>query len=134
MNSRSWVPVRDVMRTDVTKVDGKIDVLSALKIMKKVGATCLIVERRDEQDEYGMLLFSDVAKQVIAKDRAPERTNVYEIMAKPVISVQPDMNIRYCARLFERFGISHAPVLEGDDVVGIVSYYLLVLEGLPDLD
>lgn len=134
MNSRSWVPVRDVMRTDVTKVDGKIDVLSALKIMKKVGATCLIVERRDEQDEYGMLLFSDVAKQVIAKDRAPERTNVYEIMAKPVISVQPDMNIRYCARLFERFGISHAPVLEGDEVVGIVSYYLLVLEGLPDLD
>lgn len=133
MSSRSWVPVRDVMRTDVTKVDGKIDVLSALKIMKKVGATCLIVERRDEQDEYGMLLFSDVAKQVIAKDRAPERTNVYEIMAKPVISVQPDMNIRYCARLFERFGISHAPVLEGDDVVGIVSYYLLVLEGLPDL-
>lgn len=133
MNSRSWVPVRDVMRTDVTKVDGKIDVLSALKIMKKVGATCLIVERRDEQDEYGMLLFSDVAKQVIAKDRAPERTNVYEIMAKPVISVQPDMNIRYCARLFERFGISHAPVLDGDDVVGIVSYYLLVLEGLPDL-
>ena len=133
MNNRSWVPVRDVMRTDVTKVDGKIDVLSALKIMKKVGATCLIVERRDEQDEYGMLLFSDVAKQVIAKDRAPERTNVYEIMAKPVISVQPDMNIRYCARLFERFGISHAPVLEGDDVVGIVSYYLLVLEGLPDL-
>lgn len=134
MSSRSWVPVRDVMRTDVTKVDGKIDVLSALKIMKKVGATCLIVERRDEQDEYGMLLFSDVAKQVIAKDRAPERTNVYEIMAKPVISVQPDMNIRYCARLFERFGISHAPVLEGDEVVGIVSYYLLVLEGLPDLD
>lgn len=133
MSSRIWVPVRDVMRTDVTKVDGKIDVLSALKIMKKVGATCLIVERRDEQDEYGMLLFSDVAKQVIAKDRAPERTNVYEIMAKPVISVQPDMNIRYCARLFERFGISHAPVLEGDDVVGIVSYYLLVLEGLPDL-
>ena len=132
--SRDWIPVRDVMRTDVTEVDGKIDVLSALKIMKKVGATSLIVKRRDERDEYGMLLFSDVAKKVIAKDRAPERTNVYEIMAKPVISVHPDMNIRYCARLFEQFGISHAPVLQDDKVVGIVSYYLLVLEGLPDLD
>ncbi len=134
MSDRNWVPVRDVMRTDVTEVDGKVDVLSALKIMKKVSATCLIVKRRDEQDEYGMLLFSDVAKKVIAKDRAPERTNVYEIMAKPVISVRPDMNIRYCARLFEQFGISHAPVVENDKVVGIVSYYLLVLEGLPDLD
>lgn len=134
MSDKSWIPVRDVMRTDVTEVDGKIDVLSALKIMKKVAATCLIVKRRDERDEYGMLLFSDVAKKVIAKDRAPERTNVYEIMAKPVISVHPDMNIRYCARLFEQFGISHAPVLENDTVVGIVSYYLLVLEGLPNLE
>jgi len=134
MNERAWVPVRNVMRTDVTEVDGKLDVLSALKIMKKVGATSLIVQRRDERDEVGMLLFSDVAKKVIAKDRAPERTNVYEIMAKPVISVRPDMDIRNCARLFEQFGISHAPVMDDDKVIGIVSYYLLVLEGLPDLD
>jgi len=134
MSDRSCIPVSDVMRTDVTEVDGKLDVLSALKIMKKVGATSLIVKRRDEHDEYGMLLFSDVAKKVIAKDRAPERTNVYEIMAKPVISVHPGMNIRYCARLFERFGISHAPVVDDGRVIGIVSYYLLVLEGLPSLD
>jgi predicted transcriptional regulator len=122
------------MRTDVTEVDGRLDVLAALKIMKKVGATSLIVKRRDDNDEYGMLLFSDVAKKVIAKNRAPERVNVYEIMAKPVLTVRPDMDIRYCARLFENFGISHAPVVENDKIVGIVSYYLLVLQGLPNLD
>lgn len=134
MSERDWVPVSHVMRTDVTHVNGRINVFEALRIMKRVQATCLIVEKRHEGDEYGLLLFSDIAKQVIARDRAPERVNVYEIMAKPVISVRPDMDIRYCARLFERFGISHAPVIEDDTVVGIVSYYLLVLEGLPDLD
>jgi predicted transcriptional regulator len=134
MTTKKWVPVRDVMRTEVTEVEGKMDVLTALKIMKKVRATSLIVKRRDVRDEYGMLLFSDVAKHVIANDRAPERVNVYEIMAKPVVSVRPDMDIRYCARLFQNFGISHAPVIEDDKVVGIVSFYLLVLEGLPDLD
>ncbi|MFQ5549327.1 MAG: CBS domain-containing protein [Woeseia sp.] len=122
------------MRTEVTEVDGRLDVLSALKIMKKVAATSLIVKRRDEHDEYGMLLFSDIAKEVIAKNRAPERVNVYEIMAKPVLTVRPDMEIRYCARLFENFGISHAPVVENEKILGIVSYYLLVLHGLPDLD
>jgi predicted transcriptional regulator len=80
-----------------------------------------------------MLLFSDIAKEVIAKNRAPERVNVYEIMSKPVLTVRPDMDIRYCARLFDSFGISHAPVVDNDKIVGIVSYYLLVLEGLPDL-
>ncbi len=135
MSTPKWGPVRDCMRTDVTEVDGKLDVLSALKIMKKVGATSLIVKRRDEDDEIGMLLFSDVAKEVIAKDRAPERVNVYEVMAKPVLTVRPDMEIRYCARLFENFGISHAPVVENGEIVGMVSFYLLVLHGiLPELD
>ena len=134
MTIRNWGPVRDCMRPNVTEVDGSIDVLAALKIMKKVGQTSLIVKRRDEHDEHGMLLFSDIAKQVIAKNRAPERVNVYEIMAKPVITVRPDMDIRYCARLFENFGIGHAPVVEDDKIIGMVSYYRLVLHGLQDLD
>ena len=134
MTIPSWGSVRDCMRTDVTEVDGQLDVLSALKIMKKVGTTSLIVKRRDENDEYGMLLFSDVAKKVIAENRAPERVNVYEVMAKPVLTIRPDMEVRNCARLFENCGISHAPVVENDKIVGIVSHYRLVLHGLRDLD
>jgi predicted transcriptional regulator len=135
MTIRNWGPVRNCMRKDVTEIDGQIDVMSALKIMKKVRDTSLIVRRRDDNDEYGMLLFSDIAKKVIAHNRAPERVSVYEIMAKPVLSVRPDMEIRYCARLFENFGISHAPVIENDKIIGTVSYYRLVLHGLlPELD
>lgn len=134
MTIKNWGPVRGCMRKDVTEIDGSLDVLSALKIMKKVGNTSLIVKRRDEQDEFGMLLFSDIAKYVIAKNRAPERVSVYEIMAKPCLTVRPEMEIRYCARLFENFGISHAPVVENDKIIGMVSYYRLVLKGLPDLD
>jgi predicted transcriptional regulator len=122
------------MTTEVTEVDGRLDVLNALKVMKNAGTTSLIVKRRDEHDEYGMLLFSDIAKKVIAQNRAPERVNVYEIMAKPVLMVRPDMEIRYCARMFENFGISHAPVAENGKIIGMVSYYRLVLHGLPDLD
>ena len=135
MKRKSWGQVRDCMRAKVTEIDGTMDVLSALKIMKEVNATSLIVKRRDEFDEYGMLLFSDVAKEVIAKDRAPERVSVYEIMAKPCLTVRPEMEIRYCARLFDNFGISHAPVVEHDKVIGIVSYYRLVLRTiLPELE
>ena len=134
MTRPKYIPVGDIMRKDITFVDGLTDVFEALLIMKRVQATCLIVNKRHETDEYGMVLFSDIAKQVIARDRAPERVSVYEIMAKPVISVQPDMDIRYCARLFDNFGISHAPVIDGGEVVGIVSYYLLAMGALPSLD
>jgi predicted transcriptional regulator len=134
MSQPIWLPVRDIMRKEVTFIPGRTNVLEAMRVMKRVKATVLMVEKRDEQDEYGMLTFADIAKQVIATDRAPERVNVYEIMAKPVISVRPDMNTRYCARLFDTFGISHAPVIENQEVLGIVSYYLIALNGLPNLD
>jgi len=134
MSIPKWGTVRDCMSPKVTEVDGRMDILTAMKVMKKVGSTSLVVKRQDENDEHGLLLFSDIAKQVIAKNRAPERVNIYEIMAKPVIMVRPDMKIRYCARLFERFHISHAPVEENGKVIGMVSYYRLMLHGLPDLD
>jgi len=134
MSIPEWGTVRDCMSPKVTEVDGRMDILTAMKVMKNVGSTSLIVQRRDEDDEYGMLLFSDIARAVIAKNRAPERVNVYEIMAKPVLMVRPEMKIRYCARLFEKFDISHAPVEEDGKVIGMVSYYRLMLHGLPDLD
>ena len=134
MSIPDWGTVRDCMSKKVTEVDGRMDILTAMKVMKDVGSTSLVVKRRDENDEYGLLLFSDIAKQVIARNRAPERVNVYEIMAKPVLMVRPEMKVRYCARFFEKFRISHAPVEEDGKVIGMVSYYRLMIHGLPDLD
>lgn len=130
MNERQIIRVRDVMKTRFDMVDGMITVAEAIGTMKHVDTKSLIVNKRHENDEYGMLLIADVARQVLAKDRAPERVNVYEIMTKPVITVSPEMNIRYCARLFSRFHLSRAPVLENGKVIGIVSLTDMVLRGI----
>jgi predicted transcriptional regulator len=126
--------VRDVMKTNFDLVDGRITVMEALKRMKHIDTKSLIVDKRHADDEYGMLLISDVAKMVLGMDRSPERINVYEIMSKPVLSVDPGMDIRYCARYFERFGLTRAPVIDNGKVVGIVSYTDLVMKGLVNFD
>jgi len=133
MNKPQRIVVRKAMR-DVTFIDGSKNVLDALRAMRDKQCTSLIVEKRSEHDEYGILTLSNIAHQVIARDRAPERVHVYEIMTKPVISVHPGMDIRYCARLFENFGIRRAPVVEDQKIIGMISYYHLVLEALPNLD
>lgn len=130
MNDKPITRVRDVMKTDFDLIDGRITVMEALKRMKHIDTKSLIVDKRHEDDEYGMLLISDVAKLVLGKDRSPERISVYEIMSKPVLSVDPGMDIRYCARYFERFGLTRAPVVDQDKVVGVVSYTDLVMKGL----
>jgi predicted transcriptional regulator len=134
MNKPERISVRKAMRDDVTFIDGRKNVLDGLRAMRDGACTSLIVEKRSDHDEYGVLTLSDIAKKVIAKDRAPERVHVFEIMSKPVISVHPEMDIRYCARLFRRFGIRRAPVIENHKVIGMISFYHLVLEALPELD
>ncbi|MCP4433696.1 MAG: CBS domain-containing protein [Gammaproteobacteria bacterium] len=132
MNTKSIVRVRDVMRTGFDLVDGLNTVEDALKNSKHPEAKCFIVNMRHDNDEYGIVLLSDIAKKVLAKDKSPDRVNVYEIMSKPVISVDPEMDIRYCTRLFDNFGINRAPVIENKEVIGVVGYTDIVLRGVRD--
>jgi predicted transcriptional regulator len=127
---RTVVRVRDVMRPDFETVDGFTTVADALAQIRRTGRKSLIVNRRDEDDEYGIVLLSDIAKKVLGQDRSPARVNIYEIMTKPVLSVGPDMDIRYCVRLFEKFGISIAPVMAEREIVGTVRYDDMVLKGM----
>ena len=130
IEKKDLIRVRDVMKTDFGTIDGIATVADALKKMKSLKTAVLIVNKRNEDDEYGMLTSGDIARHVLAKDRAPDRVNVYEIMSKPVISVHPDMDIRYCSRLFANYNLVRAPVLENKQVVGMVSPNSLVLDGL----
>lgn len=129
MSEHEVVRVRDVMKANVDMVDGMMTVKEALETMDHVDTKTLIVNKRHDDDEYGIVLLSDIAKNVLAKDRSPERMNIYEVMTKPVVSVSPDMDIRYCARLFAQFGLSRAPVIDGGDVLGVVSFTDMVLRG-----
>jgi len=98
--------------------------------MKEHNASYVIIKKRNDDDEYGVVMLSDIAKKVLAKDKSPERVNLYEIMSKPVISVAPEMDVRYCARLFDNFGLASAPVMENNTIVGVVGYKALVFEGI----
>ena len=118
------------MTNNFIKMDGMQTIREAIDAMKSERCNVIIVNKRDQHDAYGILVLSDIAKQVIAKDRSPERVNIYEIMSKPIVSVPPQMDIRYCARLFESFGLSYTPVIDQEQILGIIGYKELVLHKL----
>ncbi len=132
MSPNKLVRVQDVMKKEFDRVDGIITVAEALRQMQHPEVRALIVNKRHADDEYGMLFLMDIARHILAKDRSPERVNVYEIMVKPVLTIPPKMDIRYCARLFDRFNVLRAPVIENDDVIGIVGFSDIVLRGMVD--
>ena len=104
--SHKLVQVKDVMTTNNYQfADGMMTVAEGIKLAKEHNVSAIIINKRNEQDEYGLVMLADIAKEVLAKDRSPDRVNLYEIMTKPLVSVLPDMDVRYCARLFERLSI-----------------------------
>ncbi|GAA6151079.1 CBS domain-containing protein [Pseudoteredinibacter isoporae] len=133
MIEKKVIQARQVMHSNHMEIDGKATVKEAIALMRAHQSDVLIVQKRDNNDALGIVLLSDVVKKVLAKDKAPERVNVYEIMSKPVIPVEADLDVRYVARMFDRFGISNAPVLDQGKVVGVVSYNELVFNGLCEL-
>ena len=130
MKNKKLVHVKDVMTDKYQLVDGLMMTDKALERMKETGADVLIVDKRNEHDEYGIVLLSDIAREVLAVSRAPERVNIYEIMSKPVVGVDPGMDIRYCAPLFNKLGFSYAPVIDQGKLLGIVGYADMLLKGL----
>jgi predicted transcriptional regulator len=134
MSTSDIVRVGDVMTTKLRRIDRTATVAEAIESMRATGVSSLVVERRDADDEFGLIVVTDIARDVIAKNRPPERVNVYEVMSKPVITVSVDMQIRYAVRLLVGFKLSRALVVDQNRApVGIVTLRDLVLRQLRPL-
>lgn len=128
MNNKPIIRVGEVMTPDVKTIDGTASVDKAIDLMRNSGVSSLIVNRRNEDDEYGMVVVSDIAMRVIGPNKSPERVDVYEIMTKPVLTVSEEMDIRYAVRLLGQFGLSRALVTDDRrNLKGIVTLRDMVL-------
>ena len=124
--------VRDVMATDLHSIDGLANVDEAMRLMREQGVSSLIVTRRDSDDEVGLLEVAAIAAEVVARNRPPDRVSVYEAMAKPVLTLPPDMLARYAVRLLVNLGLTRAVVVDEDrNAVGMVTLRDLVLAAMP---
>ncbi len=128
MNAHEAMKVSQAMTATVHTIDATATVKDAIQAMRAHNVSSLAVECRDEHDEFGLLAIVDIAREVIAVNRAAERVNVYEIMSKPVVSLPADMSIKYAVRLLVRFDLSRALVVDAErNPVGIVTLRDMVL-------
>lgn len=128
MNNKKIIRVGEVMTPDVKTIERRETVAVAIELMRSSGVSSLIVNRRNEDDEYGMLVVSDIANKVIGPDKSPERVSIYEIMSKPVLTVSEEMDIRYAVRLLGQFGLSRALVVDDSrKLKGLVTMRDMVL-------
>lgn len=131
MTDKKIVRAKDIMRVGASLVNSRETVSTVIDKMMADQTHLIIVDKHDEDDEYGLVRLSDIANQVLSPDKSPDRVNVYEVMSKPALCIPDRMDIRHCARLFDRFNIHAAPVVDPNGhILGVISYEDLVLKGL----
>ncbi len=119
---------QDIMTKDVVTIRGSATVAEAVAKMKERSLRALIVERRHDQDSYGIVTETDIIYKVTAYGKDPKTIRVYEIMTKPCIVVNPNLGVEYVARLFANTGIRRAPVIK-DTLLGIISVTDILTKG-----
>ena len=111
----------DVMHKDVVYIDGKKTVADAVRLMREKKVSSLIVNRRGVDDAFGIVTRKDVVSKVVDPGKDPAQVKVFEIMSKPLITVSPVLQLKYCARLFSTAGIRRAVVFDGKEIIGMLS-------------
>jgi CBS domain-containing protein len=124
------VKARDIMTADVVTVDGSAPVSEAVWLMKEKGVRALIVERRSKEDAYGIVTQRDIVYSVMAERRDPADVKIHEIMTKPLVVVNPDLDAVYVARLMAQKGLSRAPVLFDEKLQGVISVTDLITKAM----
>jgi len=111
--------VEDVMVESVVTVDADSSVMKAVKVMNEHEIGCLVVIRRGKA--VGIITERDLLKRVIAKSKNPNRIKVREIMTKPLIAGQPEMDLEDATRLMFERKIKKLPVVDHGRLLGLIT-------------
>ena len=111
---------RDIMTNRVVTIQSLATVAEALELMLKNQVHALVVDRSGPDDAYGIIVDEDIVYNVIAEGEDPSVVQVYEVMTKPCVVINPDLGVEYVAKLFANVGIRCAPVIQ-EQLLGIIS-------------
>ena len=135
MTDKKHTTVSEVMTTEIISIDATATVHDATALMREHHTSSIVVNRRDETDEFGLIVVSDIASKVLAENLSPKRVNVFEIMSKPVITLATEMNIVYAVRLLSRLKLGRALVIDHErNPLGIVTLRDMVLRDIRDVE
>jgi len=119
LEEKNQSPIYTVKSTDT--------VLDALKEMAKANTGSILVSEGEKI--VGIFTERDYARQGEVKGRTAKETLVSDVMTRQMVMVKPETTLNECAELMAKYKIRHLPVLDKENIVGMISIRRLA-EGL----
>ncbi len=104
---------------EIHAVTPEAAVIQAIRVMaeKGIGAVLVMEGRR----LVGILSERDYARKIVLMDRSSSTTPVREIMTAELVTVAPTVTVEQCLELVTERRIRHLPVVDGGEVLGVIS-------------
>jgi CBS domain-containing protein len=105
----------------VVRIDGDATVFDAVKAMVDANVGAILVTGRDANQIAGIFTERDYLRRIAVEGRTSRDTNVRDVMTSPVLAVTPETSVEEAMALMTDRRIRHAPVVDGENLVGMVS-------------
>lgn len=113
--------VQDVMIKNVVTVSPFASLREALKLMKTHNIKSLVVDKSAEHDAYGLITYTNVLKTVIAEDGDIDLLNVYDVCAKPALTVGKSLAVKHVAAMMSDHRVKRILVVEDNQLIGFIA-------------
>lgn len=113
--------VNDVMIKNVITISPFAKLREALSKLKSHNVKSLVVEKQNTADAYGIITYTNILKTVIAEEGDIDMLNVYDICAKPAVSVGKSLAVKHVAAMMVQHKVKRLLVLEDNELVGFVT-------------
>ena len=104
---------------EIHAVPPDVAVVQAIRLMAEKGIGAVLV--MEGRTLVGILSERDYARKIVLMDRSSATTPVREIMTAELVTVAPTATVEHCLELVTNRRIRHLPVVDGDEVVGVIS-------------
>lgn len=113
--------VKDIMVRDVVTISPLATIRDAMRVMRQHQVKTLIVEKRDQHDAYGIITYTNILKTIVAEEGDIDLLNVYDVCAKPVLTISRELDVKHAARLMVRMNIRRLLVTATNELAGIIT-------------
>lgn len=121
--------VRDIMTRSVVVIRSTATVENAIWLMRAKQVRSLIVEKAFEDGPYGIITEKDIVYGVTALGKDPSLVFVGSLMRRPCVQIPTHITIQEAAQLLSAAGVHRAPVVESNELLGIVSVTDILVKG-----
>lgn len=113
--------VQDLMQTDVKMVSKGTTIFDAAKKMNDWDVSSLIVEPDVDGDAFGIITRKDIIEALVSGTIGGPALLVEHVMTKPVVTVNFGLSLYNCHQMMRMVGVRRLPVVDGTELVGILS-------------